>query len=92
MTPLALAASRRCPICLEPFTKPVSLPVCGHWLCEGCLDGLKRLRGDGVKQCCPLVECAAPLTTSDGARKAKRKEKKGRKGKPAAGRLGSGVD
>lgn len=51
--PEALALELTCPICLQLFSKPVSLP-CGHIYCFDCLQTM----GEGLDQhCCP--ECQA---------------------------------
>ncbi|XP_074531304.1 zinc-binding protein A33 [Halichoeres trimaculatus] len=56
--PVALAQELTCPICLELFTDPVSLP-CGHIYCLACLQTM----GDGLDQhSCP--ECQAEYTES----------------------------
>ena len=47
--------AEQCLICLEPPTKPTSLP-CGHAFCTECV---AELRKKGVADVCPL--CRAPL-------------------------------
>ncbi|KAF0035158.1 hypothetical protein F2P81_012916 [Scophthalmus maximus] len=49
-----------CPICLQLFSEPVSLP-CGHIYCFACL----QLMGEGLDQhCCPECQAAYQGTTA----------------------------
>ena len=57
-----------CSICIEPWTKAVTLVPCGHTFCEACLfpDGRFSKRGAGKRKYhefenCP--ECRTPITS-----------------------------
>uniref|UniRef100_A0A8D0DT88 Uncharacterized protein n=1 Tax=Salvator merianae TaxID=96440 RepID=A0A8D0DT88_SALMN len=45
-----LSEEATCPICLDYFNNPVTIPECGHNLCRGCLD---RCCGETAEGRCP---------------------------------------
>ncbi len=52
----------RCPVCLQPFTQPKLLPVCGHTFCLQCLQKLPPSTPKSVR--CPLCRQQSPLPIS----------------------------
>ncbi|NXP40108.1 TRI27 protein, partial [Leiothrix lutea] len=52
-----LRAEASCPVCLELFQDPVSIP-CGHSFCRGCIE--RCWESSGGSFCCPRCRNAAP--------------------------------
>ncbi|NWH99765.1 TRI27 protein, partial [Tichodroma muraria] len=52
-----LRAEASCPVCLELFQDPVSIP-CGHNFCRGCIE--RCWEGSGGSFACPRCRSAAP--------------------------------